>query len=100
MSEEMDPRIEAQIKEIIREKWGTTDHTLDELASQVKSIFGVDQNFINVAVACFLGAGKEALERGEKHELSELMAKTLLSGMILGSIWQRLDRTIKRDIDG
>ena len=94
----LNPRFRFELEQIVRENWpvdGPFITTLDEVASQVRSEFGMPSDFLNLLLVCMASGFKDVVERKDSEELTRLAIRMFLSGLLQGAKWQK-ERAIGR----
>jgi len=94
----LNPRFRFELEQIVRENWpvdGPFITTLDEVASQVRSEFGMPSDFLNLLLVCMASGFKDVVKRKDSEELTRLAIRMFLSGLLQGAKWQR-ERAIGR----
>jgi hypothetical protein len=92
VSGELSPRVRSEIEQILRENWtvdGPFITTLDEVASKVRSEFGMPREFLNLLTACLVLCAAEILDRKDKEELDRLIIRMYLAGLLNGSKFRK-----------
>ncbi len=88
----LNERIQHELERIVRENWPVDVPfiaTLDEVASQVRSVFGMPSDFLNLLSAAMVWGFKDILKRKDDEELARLAIRMFLSGLLQGAKWQK-----------
>lgn len=83
---------EAEIERILRERWpvdGPFVTTLNELGAEVRSDFGMPNEWLNLLIMCIGSGVQEIIDRQDREELTRLAVRMYLSGLLQGAKWQR-----------
>ena len=88
----VNPRFKSELEQIVRENWpvdGPFITTLDEVASQVRSEFGMPSDFLNLLLAAMASGFRDIVRRKDDEELTRLAIRMFLSWLLQGAKWQK-----------
>jgi len=88
----LNARFKFELEQIVRENWpvdGPFITTLDELASQVRSEFGMPSDFLNLLSVAMASGFRDIVRRKDDDELTRLAIRMFLSGLLQGAKWQK-----------
>ncbi|NVM21744.1 MAG: hypothetical protein HWN68_08190 [Desulfobacterales bacterium] len=91
----MNQRIKSELERIVKENWpvdGPFTATLDEVAAQVCSYFGMPSDFLNLLCVCAADGFVAIIKRKDDEELTRLAIRMYLSGLLQGAKWQKGER--------
>jgi len=84
-------RWKRDVEEILKKNWpvdGPFLTTLDEMANEVRSKFGMPSQWLNTLMACISMGFQQVIDRRDREELTRLAIRMYLTGLLTGADWQ------------